>query len=249
MPPKRWRQLVKEVPQGRCHGFIGVVCRWLSQNRRVVQEINKRLFQERRTQKIRRLRIGEPTRICHRPVKDRRHVRQRLRKVSRIMDKDHLRHRPWAFKALHRNCEIRLNRLALGIDKGPIWQILGIGAKKQISLFHRAEIGAIDPDHVNCTIVVCAGLLFRQNPGDRIGRVSKLHMLQNDTVVSRNPITYPSDKIVGCRRSAPGIPIDCLAIGGGNDGFPIRRVALRQRRKWQRQSCHQCQGSHFCGPL
>ena len=84
------------------------------------------------------------------------------------MDEYDLSHSPRAFIALYRNGKVGLDRLAFNINESPVRQLLREGAEQQISLFHRAEVRAIDPDHINRAVVIFACVFFSDHTGHRI---------------------------------------------------------------------------------
>ena len=229
-------QGVQEGPQrlGR-HGRRVRVDRLL-EDRGVVEQLDQRLLQEGAAQEVGRLRVAEASRVLLAPGQKLLDGPRRLRHQRAVVDEDHLRHAPGRFEIIDRHGEVDpRGRLVVQIDQRIVGQRLGPGIQQQPLALHGREVLAIDPDEIDAAAAVLAGGLLGQNAAHGVRGIGELHMLQFDAVALLHHSARPGDVGVDAVVPAPGVPVDRLALGLGDDLLPALIRGLRAKRRGDQQ--------------
>ena len=191
------------------------------QDGRIWRQLEQHLLQEGRAEEVRRRRVGEATGMVLRPVEQRRDRPRRLGDRGRVVEKHELRHAPGCLEAIRRDREIdQSGGLALGIDVAEVGQLLDERTKQQLVGLHRRKVLAVDPDQVDRASVLAAGRLLGHDPGDGLGGVGELDLVQLDPVARAHLVANPGDVVVDVLVAAPGVPVDGLAAGLGQSVVP-----------------------------
>nr|WP_272213049.1 hypothetical protein [Marinicella sp. W31]MDC2878989.1 hypothetical protein [Marinicella sp. W31] len=98
--------------------------------------------------------------------------------------------------------------------------------EKQVLLFHRDEVLAIDPDEIDRAILIFSGSLFRHHLGNSARGIVELDLNDRDIMALLHLRAHPFDIGVDVFRAAPGIEVNSLARGCLFDLRPVAHVGF-----------------------
>jgi len=146
-----------------------------------------------------------------------------------VVDVVELRAAPGALEAFNRTAEVLVQRRIVPVDIDAVGDIFGPGTIEQLGLLERVEVFAVDPDQVNgAAVALDAGFGFAQDLVDGVNGVGQGHAIERDVVFfgERNAVGF-IDKVVDRVRTAPHVPVDSHAVGGG--GYVVPAIESRRR--------------------
>ena len=164
--------------------------------------------------------VGEATRMCLNPRRQRGDRRRRFRRARRIVDQRELHHAPWRFVARGILLEIAADDRRCAVDELRVRQCARPRAVEQPFASKLSERFSVDPDEARRSGPAAERLAFGRQRVDELGTLS-LHGLHGDAVLiahaRRDP---PVDVGVDRRVAPPHPPHDRRPARLGDDAVP-----------------------------